>query len=86
MNFPSSPFSYRLALSMALGLSLVSTNALAQSKLCFLLVARASDGRVVWSGPCKPTAELCKAALADWRSSETLTPPATKVNCELALP
>lgn len=76
-----------LALMLFAGLSAGSARVwAADKKQCFLLVARASDGRVVWSGPCKPSAELCKAALSDWRARETLSPPATKVNCELALP
>ena len=83
----STSFGISLALVIVAGLSAGSGRAAAEErKMCFLLVARASDGRVVWSGPCKPSAELCKVALSDWRARETLSPPATKVNCELALP
>jgi hypothetical protein len=91
MRAMANPVRVTLCISLALmlfaGLSAGSARVwAADKKQCFLLVARASDGRVVWSGPCKPSAELCKAALSDWRARETLSPPATKVNCELALP
>ncbi len=91
MRAMANPVRVTLCISLVLmlfaGLSAGSARVwAADKKQCFLLVARASDGRVVWSGPCKPSAELCKAALSDWHARETLSPPATKVNCELALP